>query len=190
MSHKKFDPSRAEKLIAAERYQELKPDIILQKLGIRSGNTILDLGCGNGFFTFPAAVAMGEGMVIAADMSDDMLSLLRQRNTPDNIQILQVEEVKMDIEDDSVDAAVLIAVYHEFKNPMENLAELKRTLKPGGKMLILDWDPQADKERGPGKAHRVAKIQAIKDLKAAGFTVASHENYTLDMWMIVAHSNT
>jgi len=133
---------------------------------------------------------MGEGMVIAADMSDDMLSLLRQRNTPDNIQILQVEEVKMDIEDDSVDAAVLIAVYHEFKNPMENLAELKRTLKPGGKMLILDWDPQADKERGPGKAHRVAKIQAIKDLKAAGFTVASHENYTLDMWMIVAHSNT
>ena len=190
MSHKKFDPSRAERLIAPERYQELKPDVILKHLGIAPGSTIVDLGCGNGFFTFPAAVAMGEGMVIAADMSEEMLSLLRQRNTPDNIQILQVEEVKMDIEDDEVDAAVLIALYHEFKHPMENLAELKRTLKPGGKVLILDWDPQADKERGPAKVHRVAKDKAIKNLEAADFSVDSHENYTQDMWMIIAHSNT
>ncbi len=189
MSHKKFDPSRAERLIAPERYQELKPDVILSQLGIAPGSTILDLGCGNGFFTFPAAVAMGDGMVIAADMSEEMLSLLRQRSTPDNIQILKVDEVKMDVEDDSVDAAVLIAVYHEFKSPLDNLAEITRTLKSNGKILILDWDPQADKERGPGKAHRVAKTQAIRTLEASNFTVESHENYTQDMWMIIAHTN-
>jgi len=190
MSHKKFDPSRAERLIASERYLELKPEIILQKLGIGPGNTILDLGCGNGFFTFPAAVAMGEGMVIAADLSEPMLSLLKKRNTPDNIQILQVEEVKMDIEDDSVDGAVLIALYHEFKAPLDNLAEIKRTLKAEGRVLILDWDPLAEKERGPGREHRVSKDQAIADLETAGFSVDSHENYTQDMWMIVAHSTT
>ena len=166
MSHKKFDPTRAEALISAERYHELKPDIMLQKLGIPPGSTILDLGCGNGFFTFPAAVAMGSGMVIAADMSEPMLSLLRQRNTPDNIQILQVEEVKMDIEDDSVDAAVLIALYHEFKTPLDNLTEIKRVLKTEGKLLILDWDPLSEKERGPAKAHRVEKKQAMKDRKS------------------------
>jgi len=187
MSHKKFDPSRAEKLISAERYQELKPDVILQKLGTPPGSTILDLGCGNGFFTFPAAVAMGEGMVIAADMSVAMLGLLKQRITPDNIQILQVEEVKMDVEDNEVDAAVLIALYHEFKFPLDNLAEIKRTLKNGGKILILDWDPLSDRERGPGKDHRVAKDQALKDLDVAGFTIDSSENYTEDMWMIIAH---
>jgi len=59
MSHKKFDPSRAERLIAPERYQELKPDILLQKLGVRSGSTILDLGCGNGFFTFSRSSCHG-----------------------------------------------------------------------------------------------------------------------------------
>ncbi len=190
MPHKKFDPNRAERLIAAARYQELKPEIILQKLGIRSGSTILDLGCGNGFFTFPAAVAMGEGMVIAADVSEAMLSLLKQRNTPDNIQILKVEEVKMDIEDDSVDAAVLLAIYHEFKSPLDNLTEIKRTLKPQGKVLILDWDPQSEKERGPAKVHRVPKKQALNDLEAAGYTMESHENYVQDMWMIIAHSIT
>ena len=190
MSHKKIDPNRAERLIAPERYQELKPDVLLQRLGIAPGSTILDLGCGNGFFTFPAAVAMGEGMVIAADMSEPMLSLLRQRNTPDNIQILQVEEVKMDIEDKSVDAAVLIALYHEFKSPHDNLVEIKRTLKPQGKVLILDWDPQTEKERGPAKVHRVEQEQAMKDLEVAGFSVDVHENYTKDMWMVIAHSNT
>lgn len=189
MSHKKFDPARTETLISAERYHELKPDIMLQKFGIPPGNTILDLGCGNGFFTFPAAVAMGSGMVIAADMSEPMLSLLRQRNTPDNVQILKVEEVKMDIEDASVDAAVLIALYHEFKAPQDNLAELKRVLKNAGKLLILDWDPMSEKDRGPARAHRVEMKQVINDLKTAGFSVTIHEKYTDDMWMIIAHSN-
>jgi len=186
MSHKKFDPSRAERLIAPERYQELKPDVLLKKLGTPPGSTILDLGCGNGFFTFPAAVAMGEGMVIAADMSEPMLNLLRQRNVPDNVQILKVEEVKMDVEDTSVDAAVLIALYHEFKKPLENLAELKRVLKPDGKVLILDWDPSAERERGPGKEHRVSMDQAVTNLKSADYSVDSHEDYTQDMWMILA----
>jgi len=189
MSHKKFDPSKAERLLAPERYQELKPDIMLQKLGIAPGSTILDLGCGNGFFTFPAAVAMGEGMVIAADMSEPMLNLLRRRNTPDNVQILQVAEVKMEIENDTVDAAVLLAIYHEFKDPLENLAEIQRILKPGGKLLILDWDPDSQKERGPGRDHRVHKTEAMADLTSAGFTVDSHEDYVQDMWMIIAHSN-
>lgn len=117
-----------------------------------------------------------------------MLSLLKRRNTPDNIQILKVDEVKMDIEDASVDAAVLIALYHEFKSPQENLAEIRRTLKSNGTILILDWDPKSEKERGPAKAHRVEESQVIKDLTASGFTVMSHENYTPDMWMIIAHS--
>ncbi len=190
MSHKEFDPNHAEQLIAPERYQELKPDILLKRLATPPGSTILDLGCGNGFFTFPAAVAMGEGMVIAADMFEPMLKLLRQRNTPDNIQILLVEEVKLDIEDESVDAAVLISLYHEFKSPLDNLAEIRRVLKPGGKMLILDWDPLSEKERGPARGHRVEKNQAMKDLEAMGFSVDTHENYTSDMWMIIAHVNS
>ncbi len=186
MSHK-FDPSRAERLISAERYQELKPDVLLQMLGTPPGSTILDLGCGNGFFTFPAAAAMGEGMVIAADMSESMLGLLDLRNPPDNVQLLQVEEIKMDIEDDSVDAAVLLHLYHEFHSPSENLMELKRVLKPEGKIMIMDWDPNAERERGPAKSHRVSMDKVLKDLKAEGLVIDSHQNYVDDIWLIIAH---
>jgi ubiquinone/menaquinone biosynthesis C-methylase UbiE len=186
MSHK-FDPSKSDRLISPERYQELKPDILLHRLGAPPGSTILDLGCGNGFFTFPAAVAMGAGMVIAADTSEHMLALLNRRDPPENVQVLKVEEVKMDVDTHSVDAAVCFFLYHEFKSPAENLMELKRVLKQEGKLMILDWDPLTERERGPSKDHRVSQSKALIDLKAAGFSIDVTENYIDDVWMIIAH---
>ncbi len=187
MSHK-FNPERAERLVSPERYQEIKPDILLQRLGVPPGKTILDLGCGNGFFTFPAAMGMGEeGMVIAADVSEQMLLLLNRRMPPDNVQVLQVEEVKLDIEDQSVDAVVGIALYHEFKAPLENLAEIKRVLKAEGKVMFMDWDPKADQERGPAKDHRIASAKAIQNLEASGFSIDVQENYVEDIWLLIAH---
>lgn len=186
MSHK-FNPERAERLVSPERYQEIKPEKLLHRLGIPPGSTILDLGCGNGFFTFPAAMGMGEeGMVIAADTSEQMLTLLNRRMPPDNVQVLQVEEVKIDVEDQSVDGVVAIALYHEFKTPLENLAEMSRVLKAEGKIMLMDWDPETETERGPSKDHRISRPKAVKDLKTAGFTIISQENYLDDIWLVIA----
>lgn len=186
MSHK-FNPARAESLISPERYQELKPDILMQKLAVPPGSTILDLGCGNGFFTFPAAVGMGEkGMVIAADTSEEMLTLLDRRIPPENVQILQVEEVRIDVEDESVDALVAISLYHEFKEPLKNLNEADRILKPGGKIMFLDWDPFSDRTRGPAKDHRISMEQAKNDLEQSGFLIELAENYIEDVWLLIA----
>lgn len=187
MSHKKFNPEKAERLLSPQRYQELKPDILLQRLGVAPGSTLLDLGCGNGFFTFPAAAAMGDsGMVIAADMSAQMLGLLERRVPPDNVQVLEVEEVNLDIEDNSVDACVAITLFHEFKNPQENLSEIRRTLTGSGKLLILDWDSEASQERGPSHEHRVSLQQASKQVEDAGYRIEVAESYISDMWMIIA----
>ncbi|MEA3285968.1 MAG: methyltransferase domain-containing protein [Candidatus Marinimicrobia bacterium] len=186
MSHK-FNPEGAERLVSPERYQELKPDILLQRLGIPPGCTILDLGCGNGFFTFPAAVGMGEqGMVIAADTSEEMLTLLNRRIPPDNVQVLQVDEIQMDLESDSVDAAVVISLYHELKTPRKNLKEIKRVLRAEGKIMLLDWDPVSEQKRGPRQDHRILQSQVIEDLTATGFKINSSENYVEDIWMIIA----
>ena len=184
----KFDFRKADKLISPNRYQDLKPDVLLQRLGTPPGCTILDLGCGNGFFTLPAAAAMGdEGMIIAADTSEHMLALLNNRLPHDNVQILQVEEVTLDIDTATVDATVAIAVYHEFNKPLKNLAEISRVLTAAGKLMILDWDPNAAAERGPGKEHRISLNQAVKEIESAGFSIDSSENYTDEIWIIQAH---
>jgi len=188
MPHKKFNPERAERLISPQRYQEIKPDVLLQRLAIPPGSTILDIGCGNGFFTFPAAVGMGEdGMIIAADISEQMLALLERRNPPDNVQVLKIEEVKMDVDPDSVDAVVGITVFHEFKAPLENLNEISRVLKPEGKVMFLDWDPAAEKERGPSNQHRITMEQAVDDLESSGYVIDVKEQYLNDMWLVIAH---
>ena len=188
MSHK-FNPEKAQRLISPARYQELKPDILLQRLGIRPGSTILDLGCGNGFFTFPAAAGMGpEGMVIAADTSAEMLSLLNRRMPMDTVQVLNCEEVSLDVEDATVDATVAIALYHEFKSARENLIEIHRVLKPGGRLMLLDWDPEHATERGPQVDHRVPLATVLSDLEATNFLVDSTESYVEDMWLILAHT--
>ena len=188
MHDHKFDPVKAERLLAPERYQKIKPDILLQKLGVPPGSTILDLGCGNGFFTFPASAAMGEnGMVIAADSSGEMLQLLSDRNPRDNVQVLQVDEVAMDVDSDSVDGAVLLNLYHELDDRTASLKELKRVLKPNGHLLILDWSPEIEYTSGPPLEHRIPIKMAVEELTSAGFKVDKKERYTEETWLIVAH---
>lgn len=183
----KFDPAKAEKLLSPDRYHQLKPDVLLEKLGVAPGGTILDLGCGNGFFTFPASAAMGEdGMVIAADMSEEMLQLLKDRNPRDNVQVLQVEEVRMDVDTESVDGAVLINLYHEFNIREENVRELKRVLKPAGKLMVIDRAPEEGDEAGPPNHHRVALETAKTELEQWGFEVSVNDMYTEDSWIIIA----
>ncbi len=183
----KFDPARAARLLEPNRYHLVKPDNLLQKLGIPPGSTLLDLGCGNGFFTFPAAAAMGEdGMVIAADTSDYMLQLLRDRNPRDNVQILKVDEVEMDVDTRSVDGAVLINIYHEFSDRKANFAELRRVLKPGGKVMVLDWAPVAESLSGPPVKHRVGLGTATRELEQWGFRIETNEPYTAESWLIIA----
>jgi ubiquinone/menaquinone biosynthesis C-methylase UbiE len=187
MHDHKFNPAKAEKLLSPERYHEIKPDILLQKLGIAPGSVLMDLGCGNGFFTFPAAAGMGEkGHIIAADMSEHMLDLLRRRSPPDTVQILKTEEVKLDIDDDSVDATVAINLYHEFKYPAANLDEIARVTRSGGRLLILDWNPEGELLRGPEQEIRVARETVAQHLTTAGFKVESDEDYTADHWLIIA----
>ncbi len=188
MHDHKFDPARAERLLSPERYHELNPDILLQRLAVPPGHTILDLGCGNGFFTFPAAAAMGDdGEVIAADSSLQMLELLRRRNPPDTVQILETGETRIELEDECVDAVVGICLFHEFDDPAQNLAELHRILIPDGRLMFLDWDPDGLQQKGPEHSHRVARAEAETALKGCHFQVDVAEAYTPDHWLIIAH---
>jgi len=133
-----------------------------------------DIGCGIGFYTLPIAEQWRNSRkVIAVDRSTPALEELDKRvDSLDlgNVQILQTVSDRIPIEDASVELVNLGNVYHEVKGRLNFLKEIYRILKPGGTLLIIDWDPEEDLGIGPPVSERIHKDQLLQNLEFAGFT--------------------
>lgn len=136
--------------------------------------TCADLGCGIGFYTLPIAEEWkASRKVIAVDRSTPMLEELDKRIDKldlTNVQIRQSVSDRIPIEDGLIELATLGNVYHEIKGRLNFLKEVYRILKPGGALLLIDWDPDEDLGIGPPTAERVPVSRVIQDLEFAGFT--------------------
>lgn len=136
--------------------------------------TCADLGCGIGFYTLPIAEEWkASRKVIAVDRSTPMLEELDKRIDKldlTNVQIRQSVSDRIPIEDGLIELATLGNVYHEIKGRLNFLKEVYRILKPGGALLLIDWDPDEDLGIGPPTAERVPVSRVFQDLEFAGFT--------------------
>jgi ubiquinone/menaquinone biosynthesis C-methylase UbiE len=130
-------------LTRPEREQEEQPDRALRDIGIAKGSTVADIGAGSGAITWRLAQQVGPtGKVYANDIQPRMLELLRQNMA--QRKIANVETVLGAADDPklpptSVDLELLIDVYHEFSHPQEMLHHLRESLKPGGRLVLLEY---------------------------------------------------
>jgi len=169
--NRKFEPLKADRLISEERFNSLRPDLLLKEIGVKPGMNLADIGCGNGFFSVPATELVApDGTVFAFDVSDEMLNKLRERSIPENIQILLSTENNFSVEANSVDFAILSFVIHEAENRGDILLEVRRILKNKGFLWILEWIPQ-EEENGPPQNHRVSQEELLEDLDKTGFQI-------------------
>lgn len=171
----KFDVKSFAKLDNPERRKILPPDEILQKLGLTSGDIVADVGCGIGYFTFPASIIVGlNGKVLAMDISDEMLEHVREK--VHLIGAANIETIKIDNEqnlllaDNSVDVELAFFVLHEVQDSAQFIFNLNRILKPGGKLAIIDWEKR-ETLHGPPATHRIDKEKAFSLLAEDGFDV-------------------
>lgn len=108
---------------------------------IKSGDKVLDLGCGPGFFTIDIAQLVGEsGLVYAADVQDGMLDKVRKKITAhslENIRVHKCEESTINL-NDTVDFILAFYMVHELSDPDKTFSELKEILNPNGKLLIIE----------------------------------------------------
>jgi ubiquinone/menaquinone biosynthesis C-methylase UbiE len=157
-------------LLRPERAEAQPPDAIMALVAPKPGETVLDLGSGPGYVALPLAQRVGAaGRVIAADIAEEPLSLLREAAAAmPQVSTVLVEEARLPLPDASVDAALMVNVLHELADPMASLAELRRVLRAGGRLGIVDWDPAAP-GRGPRTEERVPPERAGEWLRAAGF---------------------
>jgi ubiquinone/menaquinone biosynthesis C-methylase UbiE len=148
---------------------------MLAALGVRPGQTILDMGCGNGFYTLPLAKMVGEqGRVLAVDIQPEMLVMLRTRAEQEGIENItpilgSVHNPRLPTA--SVDVALLVDVYHEFSHPEHMLAALRQALKPNGLLVLVEF--RAEDPNVPIQPlHKMSKEQIRRELAANGFRVA------------------
>ncbi len=168
---RKFPAEKWDRLLTPERHAFLDPERMLDRLGVRAGMRVADVGAGPGFFTFPLAARVGDaGVVYAADVSPDMLDALRRRGLPPQVRTVLAEESGLPIDTGAVDLALVAFVLHEVLQPVEFLGELRRILAPAGRLTVLEWIPQDD-GMGPPRAERLAEAHARALLADAGFDV-------------------
>jgi ubiquinone/menaquinone biosynthesis C-methylase UbiE len=155
-----------------ERQREEGTDLLIKALKVKPGQTVCDMGCGNGFHTLELARLVGEkGRVLAVDIQPEMLSLLNQRAKQaglTNIEPILGTLIDPKLPAGKVDLILCVDVYHEFSHPEHMLKAMRRALAPGGRLVLVEFrleDPDV-----PIKLlHKMSKQQILKELPPNGF---------------------
>jgi ubiquinone/menaquinone biosynthesis C-methylase UbiE len=159
-------------LTRESRQREEDCAMLLEALDIQPGQTVCDMGCGNGFYTLQLARRVGEkGKVLAIDIQPEMLHLLDERAKSegiDNIEPILGTVIDPKLPPGSVDLILLVDVYHEFSHPEHMLREMRKSLKPKGRIALAEFrleDPAV-----PIKLlHKMSKEQILKEFGPNGF---------------------
>jgi ubiquinone/menaquinone biosynthesis C-methylase UbiE len=136
--HKRY-PDRLCFLLNNPVRQRLNPpDRLIFKLGINSEHTVVDFGCGPGFYTIPLARIAGR--TIGIDVSSKMLKRISEYAQKEAVavELLESDGIAIDLEDNCVDLILAIHVYHEITEREKVLGEFLRILKPEGRLAVVE----------------------------------------------------
>lgn len=150
-----------------------KPEIILQAMGLRDGDVVADIGAGTGFFARRIARAVApSGKVYANDVQPEMLDRLKESSAKDGIaNIVPVLGTETDpkLPAGQMDWVLLVDVYHEFQQPEPMLARIRESLKPGGRVALVEYRAEGDTASHISPAHRMSVEQVLAEWNPAGF---------------------
>jgi ubiquinone/menaquinone biosynthesis C-methylase UbiE len=155
-----------------EREDEENPDLAMRLIRVQRGQTVADLGAGSGYYTRRLARAVGDtGRVYAVDIQQGMLDLLQAALTRD--RITNVVPVLGGVDDprlpaDSLDLILMVDVYHEFAQPQTMLQRMKTALKPGGRLVLLEYRGE-DRDVPIRPEHKMTKAQVKLEVEHEGF---------------------
>jgi FkbM family methyltransferase len=154
-----------------EREREENTSLLLKNLAVKPGMFIADIGAGSGYHSVLLSKMVGNGKVFAIDVEPEMIAYLNKRIKQEKllriVPVLSTEQ-KVSLPENTIDMMLLVDVYHEFSYPYEMALSMRSALKPGGKLVLVEF--RSEDPTVPIKTiHKMSKAQAIKEFKAAGF---------------------
>jgi ubiquinone/menaquinone biosynthesis C-methylase UbiE len=155
-----------------EREMEENTSLLLKNLAVKPGMVVADIGAGSGYHSALLSKMVGTGKVFAVDVEPEMIAYLNARIKQEKLSrivpILSTEQ-KVPLPENTIDMMLLVDVYHEFSFPYEMALSMRAALKPGGKLVLVEF--RAEDPTVPIKTiHKMSEAQAIKEFKAAGFS--------------------
>jgi len=173
------DPSRAE-------WQ--KPDEVLRVLAPRRGQVVCDIGAGPGYFTFPVARAVGDaGHVYAVDVEPRILEALRKRLRKSRLRnvtpVLALEDDPL-VPTASCDLILVVDTYHHFPDGPAYLRRLARSLRPGGRLVNIDFHKR-ELPVGPPPEHKLTREEFLAQADAAGLALAFEHTFLPYQYFLV-----
>ncbi|HVF27148.1 MAG TPA: methyltransferase domain-containing protein [Pyrinomonadaceae bacterium] len=158
----------------AEREKNLQINRVMDILGIKEGSGVADIGAGSGWFTVRAAQRVGAGgTVYAVEINPGFVKHIEERATKEkftNIRAVLGKEDDPMLPAESADAVLILKTYHEIAQPIRVLTRLRRVLRPGARLGIID-------RNGSGDDHGLNRESVIKEAGRAGFSLVEEHDF-------------
>jgi predicted methyltransferase len=186
-------------VVEAERDHWQRPSEVIQALDLGPGGVVVDLGCGSGYFTLKLSARLGNsGRVIAEDIRRLPLVFLWFRTvlkSEHNVSIVRGDPDDPHLHE-PVNAVLIANTYHEFTDSRPILAHVYESLISGGRLVVVDREPQ-QATTSPGQTaaehHEISADQVQNELLHAGFAVVSRQDCFIqsdpsneEWWLIIA----
>ncbi len=147
-----------------------QPQQVVDALELKPMDVVADIGAGTGYFSFRISPRVPEGKVLAVDIQPEMIDIinfLKQENNITNVEPVLGSVTDPNLPDESVNLALMVDAYHEFEYPKEVMEGVVRALKPGGRVVLVEY--RRENPFIPIKAlHKMTQNQVRKEMKAVG----------------------
>ena len=171
-----------------ERDAYQKPMEVINALNLKDGDVIADIGAGSGYFSFRFAHQVGEkGKDYSVDISPDMILYMNRRvrdlKVKNVVTVLAAADDPL-LADASIDRFFICDTWHHIEKQTEYLARLKRMLKPGGQIVMVDFQKR-DLPVGPPASMKIAREDLVRQMEAAGFSLINEHTFLPYQYFLV-----
>ncbi len=162
-----------------DRHVWQKPEEVIRKMNVRLNDVIADIGAGTGYFTRRFAFAALTGKAVGLDIEPSMVRYMKEDAKKLGLNNYEARVVKTDdseLENNTVDIVFLCDTYHHIDNRITYFSKVKKSLKKGGRLVIIDFYKKK-LPYGPPPDHKLAKEIVISELEEAGYKLLSSHDF-------------
>ena len=173
------DRGQPELFEGSGRFSWQRPDYIGRMVGFREGDKVVELGAGRGFYSkLLIHTVFDTGRVYALESDPDAVEYLKSEEIPNtwgNFFPMLFDGQKIEIPDAEIDIVISINYWHRLQRSQEVASEVERVLKPGGRLVIIDWH-DGEVEIAPARDKRLNRERLLREMEAAGWLLTSESH--------------